>query len=641
MCGIAGILLPPRADAERLGAIAAMTDTMTHRGPDDSGCWRDAAAGVALGHRRLAIVDLSPAGRQPMASASQRFVMSFNGEVYNFRELQATLAQDGCRFRGTSDTEVMLAAFERHGIEAALPMFAGMFALAAWDARARTLHLARDRLGKKPLHVALVDGALVFASELKAILAFPGFRKTIDLRAFDAVLRQGWTPDDMCIWEGVFKLPPGSVLSVRADALPGMTVEALKARARPWWSLADVARAGQSAPRPVDVLALEDELDALLRLVVRQRMISDVPLGAFLSGGIDSAAVVGAMQAQSTRPVRTFTISFTEDDYDEATDAARVARRYGTAHEEARLTPRDALALIPELPTVWDEPFADESQIPTLLLSRWVRQHVTVALTGDGGDENFAGYNRHRAIDRAPLLFSIPTPARRLAAGALRGRPSGVRGLVQRGVARCLSRESVERLARVADARDEADLYERLVTVNARSASLAPAGQPHFARAPQLPDRVARACYHDMANYLPGDILAKVDRASMAASLEVRSPFLDHRMVEFAWRLPSSVKLREGRGKWLLRRVLARYLPRDLFERPKHGFDVPVGAWLRGPLRPWAEALLDPARIRADGLMDAARVSALWSDLQSGRTGPAREIWPILMMRAWLETVRA
>ncbi|MBO0756507.1 MAG: asparagine synthase (glutamine-hydrolyzing), partial [Bradyrhizobiaceae bacterium] len=420
MCGIAGMMLAPHAaDPRRLAAVEAMAATLHHRGPDGGGIWMDADAGIALGHRRLAIVDLSDAGHQPMLSHSQNLVMTFNGEVYNFGALRPELEAKGHCFRGHSDSEVMLAAFESFGVEPALQRFAGMFALALWDRRAHVLHLIRDRLGKKPLYVALDRGALLFASELKAIRAVPGFQPMVDPAAIAMVLRRGWIPDQQCIYQGVFKLPPGTMLSISADALRAVGPDGLRERVRRWWSLAEIAEAGQRQPLEMKEPELEDELDRLLRTVVSERMVADVPLGAFLSGGIDSSTVVALMQAQSARPVRTFTVGFDESSYNEAFHAARVARHLGTEHTEFHLTPAEALATIPKLPEVWDEPFADESQIPTLLLSQVTRQHVTVALTGDGGDECFGGYVRYFMRNRLAAIFCLPHMSRRIIASAL------------------------------------------------------------------------------------------------------------------------------------------------------------------------------------------------------------------------------
>ena len=648
MCGVVGIFLGAHAaDPGRIAAIRAMAATLHHRGPDAEGFWSDLDAGVALGHRRLAIIDVSEAGHQPMLSHGERLVVTFNGEIYNFAELRRELEGHGHRFRGHSDTEVMLAAFEQFGIERALSRFAGMFALAVWDRKDRVLHLMRDRMGKKPLYIAFDRGALLFASELKAIRAFPGFQARVDAAAVAMVLRRGWVADRHCIWEEVFKLPPGAMLSIRADDLRTGGIDTLRTRVRNWWSLAEVAENGQRDPPELGTMDLEIELDRLLRTVVRERMVADVPLGAFLSGGIDSSTIVALMQVQSPRPVRTFTVGFSEASYDEAAHASEIARYFGTEHTEFRLTPAEALAAVPELPEVWDEPFADESQIPTLLLSRLARQHVTVALSGDGGDECFGGYARHFLLARLAGPISLPAAARRMAASGLRllsptlwQRLLGATSVSRAFRATC-NETSVQRLARLLAAEDEDDLYERLITSDGISVMSERSAAAAAERVPPLPDLVSRIIYRDMTGYLPGDILVKLDRASMAASLEARCPFLDHRMIEFAWRVPTRLKVRGGQGKWLLRRVLQRYLPKKLFERPKQGFNVPIGAWLRGPLHDWARDLLDAARIRRDGFLDPDEVETCWREHLSGQAERARELWAILMVQAWLEAMRS
>jgi asparagine synthase (glutamine-hydrolysing) len=646
MCGIAGIVLAPhQADPRRLAAVRAMAAALRHRGPDGDGFWHDRDAGVALAHRRLAIVDLSAAGRQPMLSHGRDLVMTFNGEIYNFVELRSKLEALGHRFHGHSDTEVMLAAFESWGIEPALRRFAGMFAIGLWDRKSRTLHLIRDRLGKKPLYVTLVNGALVFASELKAIQRFPGFRPTVDPAALSMVLRQGWVPDRHCIWKDVFKLPPGTMLSVRLSDIGVGGLEQLKRQVRSWWSLAEVTEAGQQRLLDWSTAELETELDRLLRLMVRQRMVADVPLGAFLSGGIDSSTVVALMQAQAQRPVRTFTVSFSEAEYDEGSHASQVARHLGTEHTEFRLSPSEALAVIPDLPVIWDEPFADESQIPTFLLARLARQYVTVALSGDGGDECFGGYMRHVIAGRLAPIFRLPVLPRRMAASTLLMLSPGTWDSLLRAVPLpaalrpMFSGASICRIARVLDAADDRDFYERISTFDPAAVPPAP-DMADTDEEPRISDPVGRVIYRDMAGYLPGDILVKLDRASMANSLEGRCPFLDHRLIEFAWRLPPALKVRDGQGKWLLRRVLRRYLPERLFERPKQGFNVPIGEWLRVPLRDWAEGLLDARRIEGDGLLDSDRVRACWQEHLDGRADRSRELWAILMVQAWLDSVR-
>jgi asparagine synthase (glutamine-hydrolysing) len=646
MCGIAGILLTQRAaDPHRLATIAEMTSTLHHRGPDGSGTWVDAEAGIALGHRRLSIVDLSAAGKQPMLSHGEGLAMTFNGEVYNFPELRSKLEALGHQFQGRSDSEIMLAAFESFGMEAALAQFCGMFALGVWDRNHRILHLVRDRLGKKPLYVAAVHGGIVFASELKAILAYPGFQPKVDRKALAAVLRYGFVPDHSCIWEDVFKLPPGTMLSVAANDLKKGGIEYLQQQVRRWWSLATVAQDGQRNRAATDLPELESELDQLLRTVVQERMKMDVPFGVFLSGGIDSSTVAALMQTQSQRPIRSFTIGFEESDYDEAHQASLVARHLGTEHTEFRVTPREALAVIPELPHIWDEPFADESQIPTLLLARLARQHVTVALSGDGGDECFGGYARHVMTARLAPFLRLPLRLRQMSVSALSmlSPESWERVLshlpLSGELQATMTAANLEKLARVLNASDDRERYHRLMTL---SGDPRPTGPDLIGTepVPDLPDATASLIYSDTISYLVGDILVKLDRATMAASLEARSPFLDHRVIEFAWRLPSSLRIRDGQGKWLLRQVLRRYLPTDLFERPKQGFNVPIGSWLRGPLRDWAQDLLDMRSIRNDGFLDSRRVQACWQEHLTGRRDQSRYLWSVLMIQSWLAANR-
>jgi asparagine synthase (glutamine-hydrolysing) len=641
MCGIAGILLSSGgSDPGKLGAIGTMTDSLRHRGPDGRGVWNDIDAGVAFGHRRLAIIDLSEAGRQPMRSASGRYVITFNGEIYNFQTLQSELRSCGCQFHGGSDTEVMLAAFETWGIDAALARFAGMFAFAVWDLKTRMLHLARDRIGKKPLYVAIAGRALVFASELRALMAFPDFQPELDREAAAAMLATGWVPDQLCIWRGAFKLAPGSILTLSADDLAGAPNAAdLQERSRRWWSLSEVAVTSQNNMFTGSDDEMINQLDGLLSLAVRERVIADVPLGAFLSGGVDSSAIVALMQAQSSTPVRTFTIAFGEKAFDESTQAAQVARHLRTDHTELRLTSAAARDVIPELPHVWDEPFADESQIPTLLISRMARKHVTVALTGDGGDECFAGYSRHLASAQLASLEKWPL-ALRAASSALVG------ALTSRRAVKLLDRlplsdrarlsmrpDRLQKLAHLLGARDGQEMYRSLTAASAaRSPRWETAAGPD---AEKFRDTVSRLLFEDMTGYLPGDVLVKVDRAAMANSLETRSPILDHRVIEFAWRLPLQAKVRHGQGKWILRKVLARYLPPESIKGPKQGFDVPIGEWLRQPLRDWAGGLIADMRQTGDGLVDLKKVEADWKSHLEGWRDHSRELWPILMYQAW------
>ena len=645
MCGITGILQTPHASRSAdLAAIGPMTARLRHRGPDADGFWSDRDAGVAFGHRRLSIIDLSDAGRQPMLSSDGRFVITFNGEIYNYKPLRQELECAGKRFIGNSDTEVLLGLIEKWGLEKALQRCNGMFAIGLWDRRNRTLHLARDRMGKKPLYVARTSNAVVFASELKAIAAFPDFHQEIDPGAVAEFLSRGWLPEDQCIWRGVFKIPPGGALSIRAEDLSVCRdAAALQERARSWWSLADVAHTGRAALATADDQQLVSQACDLLKAAVADRMVADVPVGLFLSGGIDSSTVVALMQAQSARPVRTFTIGFGERAFDETANAAAVAQHLGTSHTELRLTSADARAVIPELPTIWDEPFADESQIPTLLLSRLARQDVTVALSGDGGDECFGGYSRHVLSARlAPLLNSNRSIRTMAASGvALLGRgmrESVVETLRLPGwLQRMTHGDRINRLADLIGSNDVGEMYRRSTRLSELQLTRTQAGsEPDTI--PPLNDLLSDFIVRDMLGYLPSDILVKLDRASMATSLEARCPLLDHRVVEFSWALPNSAKVRHGQGKWLLRQVLGRYLPRHLFERPKQGFDVPIGSWLKGPLRSWASDLLSESRLRNQHLLDVSRVQECWLQHLSGRRDFSRPLWAVLMLQSWLDS---
>ncbi len=626
MCGIAGFLDLSRQTCEdNLRAIAArMAARLRHRGPDDDGVWADAAAGVALGHRRLAILDLSPLGHQPMASSDGRYVVVFNGEIYNFRSLAAELAGLGHVFRGRSDTEVLLAATGQWGVREALGRLNGMFAFALWDGGKQTLYLARDRMGEKPLYYWCRGGVFLFGSELKALRAHPAFRAQLDREALALYLRHNYIPAPYSVYQGVRKLPPGTWLEIAARQ------DASHAAPQAYWSLREAAERGLAAPYRGREQDAVEELEVLLRDAVRLRLESDVPLGAFLSGGVDSSAIVALMQAESARRVRTFTIGFDEPGYDEAPYAREVARRLGADHTELRATWRDALDLVPRLPEIYDEPFADSSQIPTVLLSQLTRRHVTVSLSGDGGDELFGGYRAYawaRAIER--WFGWMPRPLRRGVARAL----DGVNG--HAGPAATADR--LRKLGQTVAADSPRERYRLLVSHWAEPAALiAGSREPSTVftdpgAAPERADLLHRMMYLDSMTYLPDDILVKVDRASMSASLEARVPLLDHRVVEFAWRLPRA----DGNGKKLLRRLLARRLPPELVERPKAGFAVPVEEWLRGPLRGWAEELLEEKRLRAGGLLEPGPVREKWAEHLGGRRWGSA-LWGVLMLQAWL-----
>jgi asparagine synthase (glutamine-hydrolysing) len=650
MCGLAGLLDPrgTRDGPELSELVASMAATLVHRGPDDGGTWADPETGIALGSRRLAVIDLSEQGHQPMCSASGRYVIAFNGEIYNFRRLRERLDAAGHAFRGHSDTEVLLATIEERGLAAALAEVNGMFAFALWDRRQRTLHLARDRLGEKPLYYGWAGDTLVFASELKALHAFPRFAAEIDRESLRLFLRYRYVPAPRSIYRGVYKLPPAHTLSFTvAD------VEARAATPRAYWSAFDVAAEGAARPASGSPESLADELEQLLGDAIEMRLVADVPVGAFLSGGIDSSTVVALMRRRSRSPVRTFTIGYDDPSYDESAQAAAVARHLGTEHIELRTTAADARAVIPRLPALYDEPFADTSQIPTFLVSQLAREHVTVALSGDGGDELFGGYNRHtwggtvwNASSRVPLA------ARRAVGGAISAVPPAVWEATIHRLAPLLPERArvrnpgikMQKLAAIIPSRSADDLYVTLVSHWQRQERLVVGVAEEWdglgaGRAPAaLGDLGSQMMFLDLVTYLPDDILVKVDRATMGVSLEARVPMLDHRLVELAWRVPQTYKINQGTGKWLLRKVLARHVPDDLVNRPKMGFGLPVGAWLRGPLRSWADDLLDPGLVARQGYLLPDVVSSAWQRHLSGRVDLEDKLWAVLMFQSWLET---
>ena len=639
MCGIAGFIAGrAQSAAPQLSNIAgSMNRSLQHRGPDDDGVWIDAEAGVALVHRRLSIVDLSMAGHEPMISADGRYVLVYNGEVYSHEEIRPSLIARGVSFRGHSDTEVILELIAAFGLDATLPRLIGMFALALWDRRERTLTLVRDRLGIKPVYWAKFGDLFLFGSELKALRAHPGWTPRIDRNAAASFMRLNYIPAPHTVYEGVHKLEPGTILALPWGGEP---------RIERFWDARKVAQAGLADPLRGSDRELTDELEALLTDAVGRRMIADVPLGAFLSGGTDSSTVVALMKAANVGPVKTFTIGFDVAGFDEAPHAAAVARHLGTDHTELMVTARQALDTIPQLPEWFDEPFADASQIPTHLVSAMTRRHVTVALSGDGGDELFAGYNRYRMARRfwrgmsllprglrqklAVVLTDISPDRWSRALSLLPARLPGQIG------------DKLHKAASVLALADGDAVYRRLVTHWEPDQVMPGTSEPKgilwdHTLATEFPSLLDRMQLLDLVTYLPDDILTKVDRASMAVALEARVPLLDHRVVEFSWRLPQAMKMRGGKSKWLLRQVLYRHVPPELIDRPKMGFGVPLGEWLRGPLREWAETLLAENRLRDGGLFDAAHVRRHLAEHLSGHRNWQYLLWSVLMFEAWRE----
>lgn len=645
MCGLTGFWKAGGFSASEAKATAeAMAQRIAHRGPDDSGVWVDAEVGMALAFRRLSILDLSPAGHQPMVSASGRYVIVFNGEIYNYLRLRSELERKGSiAWRGHSDTETLLAGFEAWGVEATLKKTVGMFAVALWDRAERTLYLARDRMGEKPLYYGWQNDVFLFGSELKALRMHPAFRGEIDRDALTLLLRHNCIPAPYSVYKGIRKLLPGTYLKLPPGQRDGGPV--------PYWSLREVVEQGQARPFNGSESEATIALETHLLEAIGLQMIADVPLGAFLSGGIDSSTIVALMQAQSSQPVKTFTIGSHQQGYNEAEHAKAVARHLGTEHTELYVTPNDAMNVIPRLPTLYDEPFSDSSQIPTFLVSQMAKQHVTVSLSGDAGDELFGGYNRYSWASPISRMGRIPPALRKLAAAGLSAfsprawdqlyRP--VSELLPSRLRMALPGDKAHKLADLlAGGGSPEQIYRGLVshwkdpanvvigTTEPSTALTASANWPIIHQFEQ------RMMYLDAMSYLPDDILVKVDRAAMGVGLETRVPFLDQRVVQFAWQLPMSMKIRQGQGKWILRQVLYKYVPKELMERPKMGFGVPIDSWLRGPLRDWAEGLLDESRLRQEGFFDPLPIRKMWADHLSSHRNLQYPLWDVLMFQAWL-----
>ncbi len=608
-----------------LSSINEMASTLKHRGPDDSGFWYDETQGIALGHTRLAIVDLSPAGHQPMTSAGDRFVIAFNGEIYNHIALRKQLESLGYApsWRGHSDTETLLACVNSWGIEKTLRATVGMFALAIWDKHEQQLTLARDRLGEKPLYWGWCGDTLLFGSELKALKAHPDFKAEVDRGALSLLLRHNYIPAPYTIYQGIEKLPAGQYVQIKKGQLRA------DVQLKAYWQLNKAIERGLANPFSGTDTQVTDLLEQTISQAVSGQMLADVPLGAFLSGGVDSSTVVALMQQQSKQPVRTFAIGFDEPGYNEAEYAKEVARHLGTDHTELYVSAQDALDVVPRLPDIYCEPFADSSQLPTFLVSRMAKQHVTVALSGDGGDELFGGYTPYQFAPRVwGKLKVLPLPLRQIAFRLLSGLPLP---------------DKLAKLLRVLPAKDKEQFYQILMSHWAHPDQLVIGGQTHPTlisspeQWPQTDSFEHWMMAMDAGQYMTDDILVKVDRAAMANSLETRVPLLDHRVVELAWQIPQHMKIRDGVGKWILREVLYRHVPREMIERPKKGFSVPLGQWLRGPLREWAEALLNKQRLEQEGYFNSVAARLVWSEHLQGKRDHARKLWGILMFQAWLE----
>lgn len=649
MCGIAGFIdisSHKRSD-EMEAVVTRMADTLRHRGPDDKGAWTDEKSGIAFGYRRLSIIDLSREGHQPMVSGSGRYVIVFNGEIYNFKALRKELEASGQKFHGNSDTEVMLEVISRFGVDEALLKFNGMFAFAVWDRQERVLSLARDRLGEKPLYYGWSGNTFLFASELKAIRSYPGFASQIDRNALALYMRYNCIPAPYSIYKNIRKLPPAAILKMDASCLKDK-----KESLGFYWSLKDIVEKAQKDRFEGSLKEAVNHADSLLSEAVKLRMESDVPLGVFLSGGIDSSLVTALMQKQSAQKVKTFTIGFNEPGYNEAAQAKLVARHLGTEHTEFYVTPDETMAVIPRLAEIYDEPFSDSSQIPTFLVSELTRKKVTVSLSGDGGDEIFAGYNRYFWVkDIWQNIGWINKGIRDKIAAMLMAVSPEKWESIFRNAGNILPKKArqrtpgdkIHKLADILSSDSPYDMYLGLVSHWRNTDLLVPGSKEPMtmltddkARMADL-DIAEEMMYKDAVTYLPDDILVKVDRASMAVSLESRAPFLDHRIVEFAWSLPLSMKVKGSDGKRLLKDILHQYVPSRLVERPKMGFALPIDAWLRGPLKDWAASLLDEKKIRDEGFLNSLPIKEKWEEHISGKRNWQYLLWDVLMFQAWHE----
>ncbi len=633
MCGISGFLDFSRTHSSTLlkKQISQMTDTLVHRGPDDGGIWFEDEHGIALGMRRLAIQDLSAAGHQPMTSKDGRYVIIYNGEVYNTSDLRRLLEDKGITFRGHSDTEVIIEACAQWGVAEAASQLIGMFAFGLWDKQEKTLTLVRDRLGIKPLYYGILGNVLLFGSELKALMAHKKFEKKINAEALNSYFKYNFIPAPQTIYENVYKLLPGTIIAFSEQG---------KHKTHAFWDLSKIAHEGIKArenflSNDSDTI---DKLEELIKDSVERRMIADVPLGAFLSGGVDSSTVVAMMQSLSSRPIKTYTIGFEEESFSEMQYARAIAQHLKTDHYELILTSQDALSIVPELPKYFDEPFADISQIPTYAVSKFARESVKVALSGDGGDELFAGYNRHYLVSKFPKKYGIlPLMLRNILANGLTlGTEEFWDNLIPPSILPQAG-DKLYKLSSVLKSKDIKELYETLLSQSKRSNNffLSSNNLNLLANEVQFANFLDSVQYWDLIKYLPDDILTKVDRASMAVALEARVPLLDHRIVAFSWALPQNMKIRGSITKWILRQVLYRYVPKSLIERPKMGFGVPINKWLQGALRPWAEELISEKRLENSGHFDVKQVRKMWQEHLTGQKNNQHQLWSILMFEAW------
>lgn len=648
MCGICGFF--SKSPSSFSDSIFKMNSAISHRGPDDSGTWHDQNMGIVFGHQRLAVIDLSVSGHQPMKSSSGRYMLIYNGEIYNHLDIRKKIEKKFAlkKWQGSSDTETLLEAIEVFGFEQTLKEIVGMFAFVIWDKKLRNLILARDRMGEKPLYFGWQgqgdNAVFLFGSELKALKAHPGFKGEVNRDALALLLRHNCIPAPYSIYKDIKKLLPGHFLKLNEADLRS----ALLPNSKQFWSLTDIAQSGVKNPILKNSQSTISELDKLLRQSIKQQMVSDVPLGAFLSGGVDSSTVVALMQAQSSQPIKTFTVGFNEDGYNEAEQAKAVAKHLGTDHTEIYISAKEAMSVIPKLPSLYDEPFSDSSQIPTFLVSQLAKKNVSVSLSGDAGDELFCGYNRHQISNNIWKKISLlPAPLRKLIGTSLTSLSPQKWNKLSKWIPGSDSFNSfgdkIHKGANVLDASSLNDLYLKLVShwenpsdivLNSKEpATIITDHKFEF----QATESQQKMMLLDGLTYLPDDILVKVDRAAMGVSLETRIPYLDHRVVEFAWKIPQSLKVREGKSKWILREVLNQYVPKKLFERPKMGFGIPIGTWLRGPLRDWAESLLNEKRLQDEGFFNPDPIRKKWKEHLSEKKNWQYQLWDILMFQAWLD----